>query len=94
MLVSECIQNIKDKNSRNPVHKVTRLWICPQIVPEPKIGKEYVIETGINNSIPESLYDTEVKKHWIENGDCLSIIFKVPGYPEGYKTGDVSFPEY
>lgn len=94
MLVSECIKQYRDRNKTNPIHKIIRLWICPQIVPEPKIGKDYVIDTGINNSIPESLYNMEVKKYWIENNDCLSIIFKVPGYLENYKSGEIEFPEY
>lgn len=93
MQVIERIQEIKNRNSHDSIHKITRLWICPEIVKKPKIGRNYVIETGINNSIPESLHNMEVRKSWTEN-DCLCIVFKIPGYPENYKSDDFEIPEY
>lgn len=72
LTVKECIELYKSKSNR----KVNRLWLCPDIVKEPKIGHEYVAETGINtNQLTESLLNTEVKRHWVENQDTLCIIF-------------------
>ena len=95
MRIEDCINQIKESNSKRVVqNRITRLWICPEIVKHPKIGKDYVVDTGINAQISESLLNMEVKKHWIENNDCLSIIFKVPGYPDNYLSDDFELPEY
>ena len=72
LTVRECIDLYRSKTTK----KITRLWLCPDIVKEPKIGQEYTAETSINtNQLTESLLNTAVKRHWVENQDTLCIIF-------------------
>lgn len=74
MTVKECIEMYKHRLVNK---KVTRLWLCPHIVNDPKIGQEYTAETSINtNQLTESLLNTKVRKHWIDNQETLCIVFE------------------
>ena len=72
MTVRECIEYYKSKVS----HRLTHIWLCPNIVNNPKMGKDYVVETSINSQLSESLLNTEVTKHWLEPKECICICYK------------------
>lgn len=57
-------------------NKLKRLWLCPQIVKNPKVGGDYVLEVTINARLSEILLEAEVTKCWTES-DCLCIAYKI-----------------
>ena len=69
MKVADQISNSINKNSR-----LKRLWLCPQIVRNPRVGREYVLEIAITSKLGTKLSDAEVTKCWTE-GDCLCITY-------------------
>ena len=72
MTVKECIEMYKSKCS----HKITRIWLCPQIVYNIKLNKDYVLETSIDTQLDESLLNAKVTKHWLEPRECICITYK------------------
>lgn len=72
MNVSECIDYYKQR-TRSRVNKV---WLCPQIVNNPKVGKEYTYEVAISSALPDKLLNSEVTKHWLEPGECICMAIK------------------
>lgn len=72
MNVQQCIETYKKKYP----DKLTKLWLCPNLVKYPKVGQTYVIETNINTQLSESLLNADVTKHWREPGDTLCITYK------------------
>lgn len=76
MTVDECISQAKSSSSA----KISRLWICPEIVNNGKVGKNYVYRGAIEYKVSSQLGAREVKKHWIEEG-CLCIVYKANNDP-------------
>jgi len=72
MNVQECIEYYKRRVS----HKLTKVWLCPQVVTNPKVGKEYTHEINIDANLPASLLNTEVTKHWLEPKDCICMTLR------------------
>lgn len=69
MTVGECVNTCRDSKTR-------RIWICPEIVKDSKIGKNYVYSGSIDSKLSPELLESPVIKHWIEES-CLCIIYKV-----------------
>lgn len=72
MTVRECIAMYKQKY----FHKITRIWLCPQIVHNIKLNKEYVLETSVDTQLDESLLNAKVTKHWLEPKECICMTYK------------------
>lgn len=72
MTVGECIQEYKSRYRSN----LRRVWLCPDIVQTPKVGKNYVIDVHIDNKLPESLLNVQAVKHWMETSHMICIIYK------------------
>lgn len=70
--VKECISQYIEKYGS----RLKRLWLCPQIVKNPKVGRDYVLEVAINAKLSEILLEAEVTKCWTES-DCLCIAYKI-----------------
>lgn len=49
--------------------------MCPSIVNSPKVGKDYTREVPLTSNPPESLYNVEVTKHWVES-DAICVIYR------------------
>ena len=69
--VKECISQYIEKYGS----RLKRLWLCPQIVHNPKVGKDYTLEVAISSNVGQVLSNAQVTKHWKE-GDCLCIAYK------------------
>lgn len=67
MTVRECISQYKHDR------KVKNLWVCPNIVREPKIGEIYSFSGSIDSRLSNELLDCEVKKDWIEEGAACIV---------------------
>lgn len=74
MTVNECIEKYRHNS------KAKRIWICPNIVSNPKVGKNYSYHGAIEYKVSSQLGAREVRKHWIEDG-CLCIVYKVDNDP-------------
>lgn len=86
MTVQECIQQYKQRTGS----RLTKMWLCPSIVRNPKIGRDYTIEVSIDSKIGEKLLNAEVTKHWIEPKECLCMCYKLPD--EQYDSKPISQP--
>lgn len=73
MTVSECIEFHK-------TDKVSKLWICPEIVNQGSLGNNYVYTGSIDRRPPEDLTVKQVKKRWTED-NTLCIIYYTDGNP-------------
>ena len=71
MTIAERI--IKQKHSGNK--KVSRIWICPNIVKEPKVGKTYTYSGSIETKPPKHVDEYECSQHWIEE-NTLCMIYR------------------
>lgn len=76
MTVEECISQVRASSGR----KISRLWVCPDIVNSPRVGKNYSYRGAIEYKVSSQLGAREVKKHWIEEG-CLCIVYKANNDP-------------
>lgn len=76
MTVQECI----DKYKNNTTRKLTSIWICPEIVTNGRVGKNYTCECGIGARLDEGLTQCEVTKYWVET-NVLCMIYKPQGEP-------------
>lgn len=76
MTVEECISQVKAASNK----KISRLWVCPEIVNNAKVGKNYVYRGAIEYKVSSQLGARQVKKHWIEDG-CLCIVYKTNDDP-------------
>lgn len=72
MTVRDCIKMYRHKN----YDRFNRVWLCPQIVHNPKVGNEYTLECNINSKLGEKLSNSIVTKHWAE-GPCVCIAYKL-----------------
>ena len=72
MTISECISESSSS--------LTRLWICPDIVNNSKIGSNYIYTSGIESRLSDEIKGREVKKFWIED-KCLCIVYRAEGNP-------------
>lgn len=67
MTVAECTQFHK-------TDKVSKLWICPDVVNEGSIGQNYVYSSSIDCKPPHELTVRQVRKRWIED-NTLCIVY-------------------
>lgn len=81
MTVNECVA--RQKNSSNK--KVSRVWICPEVVRNPRVGREYTYTGSIDYRLPEQLSELTVIKQWIEDG-TLCMIYKIEGEPINFSS--------
>ena len=75
MTVGERIKDIKKSNS-----KVSRIWICPEIVKHPRVGAIYSYAGGMDYTPGKGVTELQEKKYWIED-NTLCIIYIPEGEP-------------
>lgn len=75
MTISECISEVTSSH-----RTLTRVWICPDIVNNSKIGNNYVYASSIDTRLSKELSEREVKKYYIEE-NTLCIIYRAEGNP-------------
>lgn len=76
MTVEECISRAKDSSSV----KIDSIWICPDVVSNGKVGKNYVYTGSIESRVPTDLKTRKTKKYWTEDG-CLCVVYVAEGQP-------------
>lgn len=74
MTVGECIEKYRHNS------KVKRIWICPTIVRNPKVGKNYTCTVSIESKPKAAVLNCKVTKYWIEDG-AICIIYLPEGEP-------------
>lgn len=70
MTIGECIEKYKHND------KIKQVWICPDIVRDSKIGKNYVFNGSISSKLDTALLNSPVAKYWKEDS-CLCIVYTV-----------------
>ena len=76
MTVQESVDSQKQK--QDP--KISRIWICPDQVSEPKIGLNYTYEGSIDFKVPDEVSIRIVTHSWKEDNK-LCIIYRADGSP-------------